>query len=114
MNFGDVLSGQHKVARWQFSSSLQGEFTDYDAIFKHVSVLNDQKLSIIKNVDIHELEHIVYADGDYDDGAVDFLVNDVEDAHDLPDTLYLSDGTIEPVTSYFDLVADSQVQIVIW
>ena len=44
--------------------------------------------------------HQVRALEELDDGLPDFLVNDVEDPQDprdLPDTIYLSDGTSAPV-----------------
>lgn len=47
--------------------------------------------------EIHEPIHIVRAPGARDDGRPDFLVNDVADLLELPDTVHLSDGSIEPV-----------------
>ena len=42
---------------------------------------------------------MVYAPGPLDDGKYDFLVNDIEDEtyEPVPDTVYLSDGTVAPV-----------------
>ena len=58
--------------------------------------LGDPRLSLIKNVELREMIHQVRALASLDDGLPDFLVNDVDDPldpRDLPDTIYLSDGT---------------------
>ncbi|WP_233148428.1 CARDB domain-containing protein [Rhodopirellula sp. MGV] len=96
--FGDVQPGQLAIAQWEMLSSLQGLFVDYNATFQHVSALGDNRFSLIKDVQIHELIHVVNAaQVDGDDGLPDFLVNDLPDPNDLPDTLYLSDGSVVEV-----------------
>lgn len=97
-NFGDLEPGEIKVGRWLIKSSLQGLFTEYEASFEHLNSLGDERLSLIQSVTIHETNHVVDAPGPFDDGLPDFLVNDVPDFGDFPDTLHLSDGTVEPVT----------------
>ncbi len=96
-DFGEVAPGQIKIGEWLFTSTLQGLFTDYSATFQHIDDLGDPRTSLIKEVEIHEMIHRVRALGALDDGAPDFLVNDVPDNRHLPDTLYFSDGTIAPV-----------------
>ena len=93
-DFGDVEPGEIKIGQWWLTSTLQGLFIDYDATFEHVNDLGDPRLSLIKNVEIHELIHSVRAYGALADGLPDFLVNDASDPDDLPDTLYLSDGSV--------------------
>ena len=44
------------------------------------------------------MTHLVQAEGGWDDGQPDFLVNDIANLQSLPDTLYLSDGTTQPVS----------------
>ncbi len=97
-NFGDFQPGEIKVGRWLMKSSLQGLFTEYEASFEHLDSLGDDRLSLIQSVTIHETNHIVAAPGTFDDGLPDFLVNDVPDIGDTPETVHLSDGTVEPVT----------------
>ncbi|MBN1912670.1 MAG: hypothetical protein JW818_23310, partial [Pirellulales bacterium] len=107
-DFGDVGPGETEIATWLMTSSLQGQFIEYDATFEHLDGLGDPRLSLIKNVEIHELVHLVQADRGDEDGLPDFLVNDVADMfqtpdadyffYDLPDTLHLSDGRVEPVS----------------
>jgi hypothetical protein len=96
--FGDIPAGTNALARWLFTSTLQGLFIDYSATFEHLDAIAGRRLSIITNVTIHEMIHLVRADRAFDDGRPDFLVDDVPDVNDRPDTLYLSDGSIEPVS----------------
>ncbi|NLH17572.1 MAG: hypothetical protein GX455_13435, partial [Phycisphaerae bacterium] len=103
---GDINPGKTVVARWLMTSSLQGEFIDYSASYVHLDGLGDPRLSLIDRVEIHELIHAVRADVPIDDGISDFLVNDLTDDQDLPDIVYLSDGTTAPVTAVVDGTAD--------
>jgi hypothetical protein len=97
-NFGDVNPGQIKIGQWLLKSTLQGLFVQYDATFEHLDGLGDPRLSLVQSVDLHELIHIVRAPGIFEDGLPDMLANDFADIEDLPDALYLSDGTIAPVS----------------
>ena len=99
-DFGDIAPGQSVAGRWIFTSSLQGHFTDYNASFEHIDSLGGLVPSLIDSVTIHELIHVVYAAGAFDDGRYDYLVNDIADEtyEPIPDTLHLSDGSIAPVT----------------
>ncbi len=97
-NFGLVSPGQRKVATWLMTSSLQGLFTEYKATFEHLDGFGDPRISLIKEVEIHEMIHMIEAQGSRSDGKPDFLVNDVADIKDRPDTVHLSDGTTAPVT----------------
>ena len=99
VNFGQIASGTNKSARWLFTSSLQGSFTNFSASFKQVDPFGKPRLSLIRSVEIHELTHIVDGNGPGADGRPDFLVNDVSDPDLLPDTLYLSDGSTNPVAA---------------
>jgi subtilisin family serine protease len=98
-NFGDILPDEVKVARWIMTSTLQGHFKEYKATFKHADGLGGEVTSLLENVSIHELIHVVEAPAPFNDGKYDFLANDLKDAtyEPVPDTLYLSDGRILPV-----------------
>jgi hypothetical protein len=101
-NFGDINPGQIKVARWLMTSTLQGLFINYSATFEHLDGQGNPRLSIIDQVRIHEMIRLVEAGGPFADGKPDFLVNDIADSRDLPDTLWLSDGSsnhVEVVTN---------------
>ncbi len=96
--FGRIDPGQISIARWLLTSTLQGLFVDYQASIEHHAGEQEKKLTLIDEVSIHEMNHLVQAQGPWEDGKPDFLVNDLPDAEDLPDLLYLSDGTIEQVS----------------
>ncbi|HEY9174127.1 MAG TPA: putative Ig domain-containing protein, partial [Verrucomicrobiae bacterium] len=96
-NFGTITNGQIAIGRWLLTSTLQGLFTDYKASFEHLDSLGNTRLSLIEEVTIHEMIHLVRAQGALDDGKFDFLVNAVPDAEDLPDRIFLSDGTTNDV-----------------
>jgi hypothetical protein len=96
-DFGEVAPGAIEIGRWWLTSTLQGQFVEYSATFRHLGAWDDDRLSIIKSVEILELTHTVWAGGALDDGQPDFLVSAVSDSLALPDALYLSDGQVLPV-----------------
>ncbi|MDJ0840768.1 MAG: CARDB domain-containing protein [Acidobacteriota bacterium] len=95
--FGDLGPDETAVGRWLMTSTLHGLFLDYSATFTHTHELGED-LSQLKSVEIHETNRVVQAAGVFQDGLPDFLVNDIDDQNDRPDTLYLSNGDIEPVS----------------
>lgn len=97
VDLGDLEPQQTAIGRWLLTSSLQGLFTEYTATFKHLDDLGDARLSLIERVDLHEIIHLVQADRPFDDGHPDFLVNDIGDVNDDPDTLWFSTGSNAPV-----------------
>jgi len=76
VDLGDIGPDQTAVARWLLTSTLQGHFICYQAVFEHVDALDDPRLSLVEAVDIFELNHTVLVDVPDDDGLPDFLVND--------------------------------------
>jgi subtilase family serine protease len=62
-SFGDLAPGGIKIGEWFFTSTLQGLFTDYKATFQHVDPLGNPRLSLIQGVEIHEMTHLVRAEG---------------------------------------------------
>src|SRR4030095_3393367 len=90
------------IGRWLLTSTLLGGFIEYSATFEHLNELGEKKLSLVEGVEIHELIHVVRAPGARDDARPAFLANDVADLLDYPDTIHLSDGTVEPVALITD------------
>ena len=89
--FGDLPPDTTAVARWQMISSLQGEFRGYTATFQNINPLGDPNLSILDDLQIHELiRNVRIYDGNEEDGVLDFLVNEVDDLLAYPDALYSS------------------------
>ena len=105
-DFGKIDPGEVAAARWLITSTLQGQFIDYKATFDNTDVLGGKRQSLIESVDIHELIHLATASGIFDDGKFDYLVNDIPDELDTPDTLWLSDGSVESVSSAVDVAVD--------
>jgi hypothetical protein len=105
--FGNLNPGDIKIARWLMKSSLLGFFLDYSATFEHEDSLGGRETSLIDSVEIHEMIHIVRALGALDDGKPDFLVNDTRDDLNLPDILYLSNDTTQPVASVLEGTTDA-------
>jgi hypothetical protein len=95
---GNIAPGETKTAQWNLISSLQGKFKDFSASFEHLDDDGDLRTSLIKSVTIHELTRAVYLTSPASDGIPDYLVNDVPDDGNLPDTLYFSTGGQAPVT----------------
>ncbi|MBA3484621.1 MAG: hypothetical protein H0T51_22685, partial [Pirellulales bacterium] len=105
-NLGDIAPGQTAVAEWLMTSTLQGKFIEYAASFTHADELGGLATSVIDTVEIHELIHAVRVDSPTDDGRTDFLVNDRPDADNLPDMLYMSDGSVAVVNIADSVAAD--------
>jgi hypothetical protein len=105
-DFGDVAAGDVELARWYMTSSLQGLFIDYEATFEHQG-LGGKQLSLITGVDIHELIHSGQGISATDAGKTAFLVNDVADLDDAPDTVYLADGRTADVALATDAAFDA-------
>lgn len=95
--FGDIQPGDTAIGRWLLKSSLQGLFIDYKATLEHEDRFGQAGASVFDGIEIHELIHQVEAQGSLADGKPDFLVNDLKDEEDLPDTVHLSDATTAPV-----------------
>ena len=98
-NLGNIAPGASAVALWRMTSTVQGQFIDYKASFKHLDDLGNERLSLVDSVEIHETNHVVRIDTPADDLLPDFLVNDQADDLHLPDTLHGSDGGVFPVSA---------------
>lgn len=92
-DFGIIPAHSTAYAQWFFESSLLGHFTDYDIKATHLTGFGNANLSLIDTLAIHELTRTIETKG-----RRGFLVNDVADADDQPDHLYLTDGTSQPVS----------------
>ncbi|MDB6058344.1 MAG: hypothetical protein JWO95_2188, partial [Verrucomicrobiales bacterium] len=116
VNLGDIPPDNTSVAAWLMTASLQGKFIDYKASFQHMDDLGKTNLSLVDSVEIHEMVHLVQAGGIFEDGRPDFLVNNSHDTNGFPDTLYLSNGTTNPVqvvtsATIDGVVTDSHLQV---
>lgn len=103
--FGTIPAGQTSYAQWWFSSSLLGHFTDYEVKATHITSYDNPDLSLLDgDPTIHELIRSIKVVGS---DLVGFLVNDLVDAEDMPDMIYLTDGSIEQVKSASGVIKSS-------
>lgn len=95
-DFGTIPAKSTAYAQWWIKSSLLGHFTDYNIEATHVTSYGNPDLSLLNEVTIHELIRSIDA-GDANTKVIGFLTNDIVDAEDTPDMLYLSNGEVEKV-----------------
>jgi len=67
------------------------------ATYQHTDALGGTATSIIDSVNIYDMVHMVQPNRTGDNGDPAFLVDSSPNTTDLPDTLYLADGTTAPV-----------------
>ena len=89
-DFGIIAAGHQSYAQWWLTSTLLGHFKEYDVNVNHVTSYGNPDLSLVDTARIHELIHTLNIPGTDKPG---WLVNDIEDYQDMPDMLYLADGT---------------------
>lgn len=92
-DFGTIPAHSQMYAQWWLQSSLLGHFTDYDVQATHVTSYGNEDLSLLDEVTIHELIHGFTVRSDGEMSVRGFLVNDIVDADDLPDSVYFTDAT---------------------
>ena len=91
VNFGDVGPDMTVVASWWMVSSLKGKFQNYSATFENENPLGDPRLSLLDELEVHELIHRVrILEAGMDDGMDDFLVNEKIDFNIYPDLVFSS------------------------
>lgn len=89
--FGDLKALSTAYAQWWLKSSLMGHFKSYDIKATQVSSYGREDLSLLDNVEIHELIHgLTLENGEGISRA--FLTNDIPDGDNLPDMIWLSDS----------------------
>ena len=103
-DFGTIAAGDHALAQWYLISSLLGHFTSYDVEVNHVTGFDNPDLSLVKDVQIHELIHECVDLS----SEVAFLINDDIDANDTPDHMFYLNGETEFVTSSAAMQASRQ------
>ncbi|MBD5358801.1 MAG: hypothetical protein HDR88_17740 [Bacteroides sp.] len=94
--FGNIKPMETAYAQWWFKSSMVGHFTKYDVKATHVSSYDNPDLSLLNEVTIHELIRSLEAEKE-GNRLKAFMTNDIADANDTPDMVYLSDGSVESV-----------------
>lgn len=101
-DFGTIKAGETAYAQWWLTSTLLGHFTDYKVEATHVTSYDNPDLSLLDEVRIHELIRGIRVDESKTPKVTGFMVNDIPDAEDCPDMMYLTDGTVAPVVKATD------------
>ena len=96
-DFGTIKAGKTAYAQWWLISSLLGHFTEYKVEATHVTSYDNPDLSLLDEVRVHELIRGIRVDETVTPKVTGFMVNDITDAEDFPDMMYLTDGTVAPV-----------------
>ena len=96
-DFGTVPAHGHAYAQWWMTSSLLGHFIEYNTSYTQLTMSQNPNLSLLNEVRIHELIRSIVVEGN-SNANYGFAINGKEDAQNLPDTLYLIDGTKEPIS----------------
>ena len=96
--FGTLPAHGHAYAQWWMTSSLLGHFIEYNTGYTQLTLSQNPNLSLLNQVRIHELIRSIVVEGNSNAGY-GFAINGEEDSQNLPDTLYLTDGTKEPIST---------------
>ncbi|KAL1529501.1 hypothetical protein AB1Y20_000447 [Prymnesium parvum] len=98
VDFGDIPAGSTRSARWIMTSTLNGQFKEFNASVRYRGLVaggGGDELSLIDGVEVHDLAHMVdIYDGDNVD---DYLVNDPSGS--APTAVY-SSATVQPSPVY--------------
>ena len=97
-DFGTIPAHGHAYAQWWMTSSLLGHFIDYDVSYTQLTMSQNPNLSLLGEVKIHELIRSIVVEGNANADYA-WAVNEEEDAANLPDKLYLVDGTTQPIAT---------------
>ena len=95
-DFGTLPAHGHAYAQWWMTSSLLGHFIDYNVSYTQLTLSQNPNLSLLNEVRIHELIHSIVVEGN-SNANYGWAINGEDDTQNLPDTLYLNDGTREPI-----------------
>ncbi|WP_279134511.1 InlB B-repeat-containing protein [Parabacteroides johnsonii] len=101
-DFGTIEAGKTAYAQWWLTSSLLGRFKDYEVNVKRISGSDNPAMSLIDTAVIHTLIRGIRVDELATPKVTGFMVNDIPDAEDFPDMMYLTDGTAAPVVKAKD------------
>ncbi len=99
VNFGDLPPGACSTAGWRMTVSVTGNFTEYNATFKHSDTLGGEATSLIKDVKTHVLVK-EFMNTLNDDGMFDFLIDNVSQRNEsdgIPDYIIDSQCRDQPI-----------------
>ncbi|NKI17968.1 hypothetical protein HCU74_11175 [Spongiibacter sp. KMU-166] len=95
LNFGDIAASGAAMGRWNMSTSLSGQFTEFEASFSHSDELGGSLTSLVEATNTHWLIHDVRVDLPGRDAVRDFLADEGEAL-----IVYESNGTATSVVDH--------------
>lgn len=90
--FGTIESHTAGIAEWFFTSSLLSRVINATPQVIHNNSYGNPMLSLVTEINAHELIKAITAYGSLEDGINDFFVNETEDFNHVPDMIYFSNG----------------------
>jgi len=93
LNFGNINAQSTMFGQWYFTSSLLGQFVNYDVNVTHVSSYNNPDLSLISAANIHQLVHTINVPSNDSANPIAFLSTDIPNLGNNPDAIYVTNGT---------------------
>ncbi|MBQ6772262.1 MAG: hypothetical protein IJP44_14960, partial [Bacteroidales bacterium] len=90
--FGTIESHSAGIAEWYFTSTLMARVIHSTPRVIHNNSYGNPNLSLVTELNSHDLIRAITAYGSLNDGINDFLVNDTPDFDHRPDKVYFSHG----------------------
>ena len=90
--FGTIESHSAGIAEWYFTSTLMARVVHSTPHVIHNDSYGNPKLSLVTELNSHELIKAIKAYGSLEDGINDFFVNETADFNHTPDKIYFSNG----------------------
>ncbi|RKZ80003.1 MAG: hypothetical protein DRR19_24215, partial [Candidatus Parabeggiatoa sp. nov. 1] len=105
VDFGDIEAAQSAVGRWQMTTTLSGQFTEFTAEFYHADELGGELTSLLQATQTHFLVKDVLVDLQGRDEVRDFLAKDggvlrVYESHGLDTEVndHSANTTLQPMS----------------
>jgi beta propeller repeat protein len=92
LNLGDILPGAAAKGAWDMIVSISGTFIEFKASYTHSSDLGGQATSLIRSLNAYFIAHEVLDDQPGRDTIKDFLADTNNDADNVPNALFESQG----------------------
>ena len=90
--FGTIESHTAGIAEWYFTSTLMARINHSTPRVVHNNSYGNPQLSLVTELNSHELIKAIRAYGSLEDGINDFFVNETTDFNHTPDKIYFSNG----------------------
>jgi hypothetical protein len=100
--FGTIESHTAGIAEWYFTSTLLARVVHSTPYVIHNNSYGNPNLSLVTELNSHELIKAIRAYGSLEDGINDFFVNETVDFNHTPDKIYFSHGGTASVSKIIE------------